>query len=166
LVGPGVLTFWWLVAVDDDSPQGADFSLELKVGSNVVERLSEAAFGSGATWFWLNRECQLPAGEQTVSWRFATLGGCTDPASGTLWLDEVGFHRAGSLQVVGTSGGRVNLDLWGSPGSRYELQFSENLEDWSAAAGSSRVTLEGGSVRLDLESAGRCGFFRAVPVGS
>lgn len=89
VTGPGTLGFWWRA----DSE--ADFDLlQLQVGGTTVATIS------GATG-WLYRSVPIPAGTQTVRWRYvkdASVARGLDRG----FVDQVTFVPAGFLGWIGT----------------------------------------------------------------
>lgn len=118
VTGPGTLGFWWRA----DSEEGFDF-LEVLVGGSM------AASMSGQTG-WLYRTIAIPAGSQTIRWRYYK----DDELARGLdrgFVDQVTFVPAGYLGWIGTHPSipaqlRGALDDPDQDGTRNLMEYFQN----------------------------------------
>ena len=98
VTGPGTLTFWWKVS----SEAGNDF-LEL-YRNNVLQ----AGRISGEV-DWLQRSLSLPAGPQTLRWRYVkNASGSSGEDRG--WVDQVIFTPPPPPEIAGDPQGRTVME--------------------------------------------------------
>ena len=131
--GPGKLTFWWRTTAANDAWLSPDFRLDFYIGDQALAATSEEAFRNTGPDFWMQVMAEVPPGDQQLLWSLQTLGGCTDPAEGTAWLDEVVFTpTAASIMnlAVPTRDGGFQFECQGAPGTRLVLQRSVDLQSW------------------------------------
>jgi len=143
VVGPGTLTFWWMVSSEEDHDR-LWFSMD---------HLNWAAWISGETE-WRQFTFHVPAGSHVLRWAYVKDSSVSTGQDGG-WLDEVVFTPAsplilgspsvlpdGSLVFVSSDvGGRSLLfeDL-----AAIEVKTSTNLFDWITL--SSACTLTNGAL--------------------
>jgi hypothetical protein len=168
VVGPGRLSFWWRVTAASDWPEYADFDFALIVGGERAAAVSEQSFPESDPERWEPVVVDLPSGEQLVTWRLESLGGCTDPAEGTAWLDQVAFTgwRPTITRFVPRLGGGCRLECQAPPGTRLALQHSTDLVSWQNTPVPSELVPSSGSAEIELpEAVGRHAFFRLEVLG-
>lgn len=118
VTGPGTLGFWWRA----DSEANFDF-LELQLGGTAVASIS------GQTG-WLYRSVSIPAGSQTVRWRYFKDADVTRGLDRG-FVDQVTFVPAGYLGWIGThpsvpSQLRGALDDPDQDGTRNLMEYFQN----------------------------------------
>ena len=122
--GPGTLSFWWKVSSETNF-DWLEFYLNGVLQTNRI---------SGEV-NWQQQFVALPAGAQTLRWRYSKDPYCCAVGSDAAWLDQVDFVMASWLELVGVStNGQCLLILHGIPGKTYNLQVSTNLVTWSSQA--------------------------------
>ena len=138
VTGPGKLSFWWRTTAEQDAWLADDFRLGLYVGSQVLASTSEEAFRNTGPDFWQPVSVDIPAGEQMLLWSLQTLGGCTDSAEGSVWLDQVSFTpTATCVTRIGCDpcDNRLKIECQSVPGTRLILQRSADLQNWEDLLG-------------------------------
>jgi hypothetical protein len=155
VAGPGRLSFWWRVTVTSDILPHPDVDFSVIVGEEVKASVSEETFRDSDRWERV--EVAIPPGEQTLEWVLTALGGCTDPARGTAWLDEVEFTslRAMITRIAPrTSGGSYLLEYRGPPDTRLTIQSSTDLQTWQDAVSQAEIVPPYGYGTIDLHDTG------------
>jgi len=168
VTGPGHLSFWWRATADSDLWTGADFVFGLYIGGQRRAATSEEPFRDTGPDQWREVVVDVGEGEQEIRWLFSTLGGCTDPAIGTAWLDEVVFtpSYASIRSILRAANNGYRLECEGPPGMRLILQRSADLISWEDLPGSTELVPADGRVAFEApgNETGR-GFYRLRIVG-
>jgi len=169
VTGPGTLSFWWRVTATHDDWPVADFGLSLYIGEQERAATSEEAFRNTGPETWEHVVVAVPPGLQNLTWLLQTLGGCTDPAEGTVWLDEVMFTpTAACITRVERrpSDNSWYLDCQAPPGGRVFLQRSTNLQTWEDFLGPIAAPPVNGRLSFDPPNSGMdSAFYRLRVVG-
>jgi len=164
VIGPGTLSFWWRLTAISDLWTGADFRLCLQIGGEERAATSEEPFRDTGPDQWSHIVTAVPAGDQEVEWWLGTLGGCTDPAVGTAWLDEAVFtpsYPSITRVTPRSADNGCHLECQAVPGTRLVLQGSADLVAWDDIPGSTQVAPADGCVEFDPPcNAGGRGFYR------
>jgi hypothetical protein len=161
--GPGVVSFWWKAAATSDLYTNADFSYRFLVGGVPYATASEESFHNG--WHQVVFPVSAaPTDSTTLRWLFQTLGGCTDPAVGTAWLDQVSFSpEPPAIALTQMTQTNLTLRLRGPGDGRWEIQQSTDLLLWRPLPGSGPLQLHNGeaTVQVAMPGSPRC-FYRLV----
>jgi hypothetical protein len=99
-----------------------------------------------------------------LRWLFHTLGGCTDPAVGTAWLDQVSFTpEPPAIALTQMTQTNLTFRLKGPLEGRWKIQQSTDLLLWEPLPDSGPVLLHNGeaTVQAAMPDSPRC-FYRLV----
>ena len=162
VVGPGTLSFWWRVTVISDLSTNPDVVLALSVDGGSRVAVSEEGFRDTERWDQVVAD--IAPGQHTITWSLGTLWGCTDPARGIAWLDQVEFRTTRPIITrfaPRTGDGGCHLEYQGPPGARLTPQSSTDLVSWKSLGGSVVVVPPSGRAEMDLpDSAMQRAFYR------
>lgn len=163
--GPGIVSFWWNAAATSDLSTNADFSYRFVVAGVPLASASEETFHDGWQQVVLPISA-APTDSTTLRWLFHTLGGCTDPAVGTAWLDQVSFtSEPPAIALTQMTQTNLTFRLQGPVEGRLEIQQSTDLLIWSPLPAPGLVQLHNGeaTVQVAMPNSPRC-FYRLVAV--
>jgi hypothetical protein len=123
VLGPGRLTFWWKVSSEV-------YYVWLEFYINDVLQPGRI---SGEV-DWRRRVVYIPAGSQTLRWRYIKDINKADGADAA-WVDQVTFEPGIWLELSrAPTNGRSRLILHGVPGRLYTVQAATNAALWSNPA--------------------------------
>ena len=154
VTGPASLSFWWRITGNSIFGPSAYPAAQatVKVGNVVRASASEHDFpviGSG----WLQRRLDIPAGPQEVQWSLSISGGCTTPAEGTIWLDQIVVSAPDELaitfqpqdqQVIFGRGGRLTVGATGPEPIQYQWYYGVSGDCAKPIVGATASTLNVG----------------------
>jgi len=163
--GPGIVSFWWKAAATSDLSANPDFSYSFLVAGVPHASVSEESFHDGWQQVVLPISA-APTDSTTLRWLFHTLGGCTDPAVGTAWLDQVTFTpEPPAIALTQMTQTNLMFRLKGPVEGRVQIQQSTDLLLWEPLPGSGPVELHDGkaTVQVAMPDRPHC-FYRLVAV--
>jgi len=116
VTGPGVLTFWWDAAYNDN------FDLEFDIDGGYGIFTDYDDFSGNE---WTQDTFSIPAGVHTLTW-FAYNA---DSTNDTGWLDQVVFTPVTGVTVVNpqNTGGNFQFSFLTQAGFSHDVQYSTNL---------------------------------------
>jgi hypothetical protein len=117
VTGPGVLTFWWNAAYDDN------FDLEFDIDGGYGIFTDDDDFSGNE---WTQDTFSIPAGVHTLSW-FAYNA---DSPNDTGWLDQVVFTPLSGVTVLNpqNTGGNFQFQFLTQSGFTYAVQYNTSLD--------------------------------------
>lgn len=127
VTGPGKLTFWWKVS----SEANYDFLEVYLNGTLLPGRISGEVN-------WQQQSITLPAGPQTVRWRYTKDMLCCLSGADAAWLDDVSLvSSVPSLQAPRRDDSTFSVSLTTVTGRTYYLEFKPTLSasNWTTLAG-------------------------------
>jgi hypothetical protein len=116
VTGPGVLTFWWNAAYNDN------FDLEFDIdGGYGIFTHNDDFTGND----WTQDTFTIPAGVHTLTW-FAYNA---DSTNDTGWVDQVVFTPASAVNVLNpqSAGANFQFSFLSQNGFTHDIQYSTNL---------------------------------------
>ncbi|HEY5914186.1 MAG TPA: hypothetical protein VJA21_26665 [Verrucomicrobiae bacterium] len=161
--GPGIVSFWWKAAAASDPSTYPDFSYSFSAGGVTRASASEESFHDG----WQQVVTPISAGPTNstiLRWQFSTLGGCTDPAEGTAWLDLVSFTPLQpTVALARPTETNLTFLLTAPSDASCVIEQSTNLLLWEPLPGLGPVALRDGAatVQVPRPDSPRC-FYRLM----
>ncbi len=163
VLGPGTISFWWNAAATNNDSNYLDFSYRFFVNNVARACASEETFHGN--WHQVVVPISVAPGELTkLRWLFETLGGCSDFAEGTAWLDHVTFVPVQpAVALSRLSGDNLTLELTAAADVRLQIEQSKNLLFWEPVPELEPIQLQNGCCTVQLPTSGssRC-FYRLL----